>query len=484
MRCSQRQIRRPGCRQEPHQGRFGVLCLLLLPFVVGSAAAQQQTSSVTPVSASTPVLGADFALPLGTEDWQHLPFTEDCERAVERVLDSVAKFPQDTVLPDPFAPIPPTAIQVGRACLQHFQVAALQNVERDVMIHIGSWIGDDSMVQAIVTQRLAELQHAPIPDRAQVLEDAVHELMRAYRTPEKTHLAQTLMAEGDALGPEATMERLAMHREIEEPVGPYDPAAQLAYDRTVIGIMRQAPPAIKARGMDGPHGYINYLEMKAAWLEWLKTGADSDYHTWLDAYHRVMLTPDSLLGTAAPPVTGAYWFNTPQSGSAPMAPVAGKVNLLVFLENRDLSRDRDKDPYFLYKMVLLQHLHQAFPQLQITLIVRNTGVFAGRLLAAAPDSEAKMMHRYFTDSLHIPGVVCVEGDDNQRLPNGWIHHALTADVQHNDGGYGHDADDNSMLVDAQGRIVKDMVLGMMNQLPELEYIIRQLQTMARTPSLR
>ena len=452
-----------------------------LMLLVGVPASAQSPApvGVTTASDSLPVLTANFVVPSHSIDWQHYPRTEDCRAAVERTLDSLSLgVPQDTVLPDVFAPLPPLAIQVGRECLRHFTIDTLSLVEQDALMTVAGWTGADSIVQGLVTHHLATLKGAPAPQRAAVLASAVNALMRRYRTPRKTQLARALMAQGDALGPEATIERLAMHEAVEQPVGTYDPDALLAYDRTVIALLQQASPAFKAqwaRVVYGIHGRIAYLQMQASWLQWLKTGADADYHTWLAAYHDVMLAPDSLIGTPAMPITGAYWFNRPQSGMPSAVPAPGKVTLLLFVDPQEWQ---EKD---VRNIVLLQHLHQQFPLLQIVLLARNTGALGGKLLVDAPEREADMIHAYLSDSLHMPGMVGIEPGTYQRLPNGAIRQVPSANMLHYEGGYGHTAAENSVLIDAHGRIIKDMVLGELDQLPQLEYLIRQLQWMATLP---
>lgn len=439
------------------------LGLLGLPML----GAQTPSPAATAIPSAHPILGADFMVPARAVDWSHYTRPEACEAAMQRTADSLGfGVLRDTIHVNLFAPFPQMAIDVGEACLHHFVIATLPDIVLPTLLRVAVTTGDTALVRIIVARQLAVNSDTSAHARAAILATAIRELMAAHRTSAKTQLAQSLMAQGDALGPEVTEERLAMHKAVEAPQGAFRPAANLAYLRTLLAIIQQAPPAIQQQ-FAGPGSETEADQYGIARNTWLETGHETDFRSYLAAYRGFAAAPNRLMGAQAPPITGAFWFNTSPAGLIPRVPVPGVVNLIVFIDQGDIAAETNSR-----LRQRLRDLHRDIPDLRITLVARTTGAFQGRLLVAHPEQEAALIHHFVTDSLRLPGMLCVDSGTYYRLPTGAIAQLKSAAMDRYTGGEWNPAMHQSFLIDPHGRVVD---IGLGDELQEEEYLIRLLQ---------
>lgn len=425
---------------------------------------------------AVPVVSAAFPDPPQPEDWTHLPWPEACQGAVARLLNDQMVFAvsHDTGRAGLDQPLPLAVTTVTEDCLRHFVIATLPAFEVPVVRQLATASGTESVVRAVVARQLATLAGAPVRRRAAVLETVVDELTRDHRTPAKTQLARTFMMQGDALGTEALVERLAMHSAMDAPRGAYDPDAILAFGRerlTLLQQVSQVPPGTLT--VEEKKGLLEDLiwtqkgqEEMEKLQTWLTSGSQTTFQRWVAAYRGNAVSPNPLMGALAPQVSGTYWFNTPRPGGAPTVPVPGKVNLIVFVDQPETPLPSNGE------QAMLQHLHHVFPELQITLVTKTTGSFFGRVLVDHPDQEATLIHQFFTDSLHLPGLLVVDSGTYQRLPTGQINQLEWANRRN------YHSYVSGFLIDPRGRVVREGVLGDSDRWPEEDYFIRHVQAMA------
>ena len=142
------------------------------------------------------------------------------------------------------------------------------------------------------------------------------------------------------------------------------------------------------------------------WLDYFESPTHANLIKWETALGSSW-PPESfqgLTGHPVPPLQGDYWPNTP-SGAPVVLSTPGVVSLVVFFDAMEgkLSKDYEVDPNF----DCLRRLHAVYPALQIVLVVKASGKFQDEDLRDRPAEEARRLQQYFTEHLHVPGVVCV-----------------------------------------------------------------------------
>ena len=444
----------------------GVLACIILLFAGGPRLYAQGTAGTPlPTSQATAprIVGADFILPMRAIDWaSYRP--EACLAAVDRTIDSLGfDVIQDTVHVNLFRSVPPVAIAAGHACLQRIDATAAPGVVLPTLLQLGALIDDTTIVRTVVQRQLALLPGESVHARAAVLETAIRTLQEVHRTPAKTALARTLLQAADALGGEVAVERLAMYAAVEAPYGTFDPAKSLNYLQHRVAIVQQAPPDIQQQFTER-RGELEGDRFGIVQDTWLATGREADFQRYLAAYRSFVVLPTPLMGHSAPAVTGAFWFNT--DGTTPSVPVPGKINLVAFIDQGEIGELAQSQ-----LRQRLRDLHHDFPDVQITLVAKTTGAFQGRLLVDHPDRESALIHAFVTDSLHLPGWLCIDSGSYHQLPTGAIVQLPTATMTRYDGGPDNAAMGQQFLIDQQGRVVQ---IGL-EELDFDEFLIRVLQ---------
>ncbi|HEU4588167.1 MAG TPA: hypothetical protein VFS11_05950 [Gemmatimonadales bacterium] len=118
------------------------------------------------------------------------------------------------------------------------------------------------------------------------------------------------------------------------------------------------------------------------------------------------------IGEVAPPIEAEFWFR--RNDTTVARPIAGKVNLVVFL-NQIACFGINSRPTCERIDARLRRLAQRFPALEITLVAQTRGFFS---FAAppAPGEEAALLQRSWLGERRLPGVLAVSTTDFWRLP--------------------------------------------------------------------
>jgi hypothetical protein len=160
---------------------------------------------------------------------------------------------------------------------------------------------------------------------------------------------------------------------------------------------------------------------------------------------------DSLAGTKAALITGAYRFPLLGTGTKNTIPAPSTVSVIVFI-------DPEKVGGAGYTIGAgrglgeLRRLQTEFPALQIVLVAVTQGSFRGHDLFDHPEAEANYIHQLLSDSLQLPGTVCVIRSGFRKVPGG---HAIPVANTVLDA-YGLNVWEyggHAFLVDKQGSIV-------------------------------
>jgi hypothetical protein len=119
------------------------------------------------------------------------------------------------------------------------------------------------------------------------------------------------------------------------------------------------------------------------------------------------------IGEAAAPIEADIWFQ--RDDAATSRPVRGKVNLVVFLDQRECFT-RTGTPMCQTLAARLQRLGRKFPALEITLVAQTRGWFAQGVLPDTPAREAALVEHAWLDERKLPGVLAVATTDFWRMP--------------------------------------------------------------------
>jgi hypothetical protein len=316
-----------------------------------------------------------------------------------------------------------------------------------------------------------------------VLDSAIHVLMtnswevegygRNNQTPEHTRLARQYLTQLDSLGPSVVYLRLQALTQIgwsdwkDLDSGVVDKL--LATAQRKVDLVQhadlQAVPAPDRQAIEAT-GRIAALD--AAWWTYVKTLDHTDLQKFLS-----MLNAgggaNTVQGTYAPPIRGGFWFNRPgyPGGDTTTAPIPtpGHVSLIYFFQaNSGLSNINSMRGTW----AGIRRLHVKYPALQIILVSATQGSFRGRNFLGQPRAEAEMIHRYLTDSLQIPGVLCVINEKYRKVVGGHVvpETAPVFDDYHIDP---MEFNDDVFLVDKSGWVVRQVVID-----PQYDVLIRRL----------
>lgn len=394
------------------------------------------TAPVSPLTV-TAVVPTGFPDPTHPIDWSRYQTPEDCYVVFERIL-AVTHYAhrqetfRDTLRDDPWAPLPPAAIQAARQCLTRFQGRTLPPYAWSSTLRLAVAVNADSLARTIVDRQLVAMQDAPVRARAAVLDTVIELLMRNswqagdndmtnHMTAKHVQLARVYAAQLDALGPAAILERIAARDALMRPAEiAHDLDALLGNERDELTLLRQFPlaallPNERVVGTDTNGKEMSAVQYRTMGLQWdmlrlayLKTLAPTDLARYVEPrnalYHHFGQRPPDLLGERAPPLQCTHFFATPAAtaplaGLSPAMPVPGTLSLIMFVdESEAVNHWRE--------YALLRHVHQVLPDVAITLVARTHGRFKWHNLLTRPDQEATLLHQYFADSLNVPGAFC------------------------------------------------------------------------------
>jgi hypothetical protein len=391
-----------------------------------SAFAQTPTSPST--LSSAPVVTAGFSEPDKPRDWRLYQAPDACISLFERILRQTTFNTQpeknvahDTqpMKEDDWTPLPSASVTAGQQCVDHLHVADIPAFELPNLLRLAIAINNDSLVQAVVARQVA-LAGSSERSHAHVLESVVHSLTTNgwadfdhtvnHLTEAHIALARTYAMQIDSMdGPTTLLYRLRALDDLSASlrIGDSDVTARLAYAEDELQRMQRVPlNAVPASDRKEIFAKILGEELHIKRLAYIQSLSHEDltqWHVMWDSVHRVIKSPiwDSLTGQPAAPITCDYAFNAPGSAPGASIPTSGIVSLLVFVNPNKI----DQIDY--RRFAELRRQQQLFPTLKITLIAMTSGTFQGRDLLPHPEQEATFIHQYLTDSLGLPGTVCV-----------------------------------------------------------------------------
>lgn len=439
----------------------------------------------------TPVVMAGVATPPAI-DWSQYNSVEMCNAAFVRAL-SAALLPQlrDTLRDtthrrvDPWLPFPPAAVEEGRRCLNRFRVADLPVPALTATLQTAVGTNADTLVQALVARQLTLAPDAGA--RAAVLDTAIQLLMTNnfpntqrdwVLTPAHVRLARAYVSQLDALGAVAFLPRLRVRNDLMIHLNENDVDAQLALQREILQVYQQVPLDSVPAAVKTPEFFFEYkfrwlgVVERIAGLTYVETGSRADLanvveaskdqegfveavnkslanHTLMPAVYK-MTTEDynqlHLLGQRAGPLTGDYWFNAPNNTRVPL-PMSGKLNVLYFLGSDDQS---DKATIRIGVDATLRRVHQALPDVPITVVTQTKGALRHIAFTDHPEQEAALRYSVLHDSLRVPGMVTVY---KPRYQTGTTGHMIPLPMPQWEAYHCNDASFKLVVVDAGGMIV-------------------------------
>lgn len=422
------------------QRGIGVHLILSIALCLGSARhVAGQSVDVRPDSGHTtdqhlptPLVIAQVPPPIRPEDWSQLQLVQDCTATFERVLGPASlaldrEARHDTLQQDnPWRPLSPAAIVVGRQCLSRFRLDEIPSFALPSTLQLAIALNTDSLVQAIVARQLAGAHS--VAARAAVLDQAIQTLMGNhwpstgyygwYWTTAHVQLAHTYLSQLDALGDAALQQRIDLRRnELLEPaVYAGDVDAMLTLDREVLQLVQRLPP-------DQRKGELLQEKVTLLGVTYAQSLKQSDLQNYFDAVFALhkgfnpaidSSTFALLLNAQAPSITCDDWVYGPTGGTAPTVPARGKISLLIFAPSSFVAGHSDANDLY----ATVRKIHTMAPDVDITMVLRAGGVLGQQLLVAHPEQEAKMLEHYYTDSVHLPMNVCVVTVKSRTTPSG------------------------------------------------------------------
>jgi hypothetical protein len=471
---------------------------LIMVLVAGVAVCglNRQAAGQTPTTSTHSLVVAGYANAVRPTDWSMYQTPAACtalfQRTMQtmtydRLIDKKVEHVAGSDFDNDWIALPDSAIQVARTCIQHLPdgVEQIPAYTLPTFLTLAIGVNDDSLVKRIVVRQL-RLASASAHDTAAVLDSVVSQLMdnhwnitdhnSLHLTQAHVQLAKQYAAQINSRDPSVLSYRL--HTLIELDKGwqgdGTDVDAQLTHvqaelQRTnqlsVENVPQNVRQAVQLRQLS--------LKSQIAWLTYLKTLSLTDLNKWMQQRKPYVVTAaDTLVGTRAGTIRGDYWFNIPDPDHPPIIPTPGKVSLIEFFASDLRGGDASK-------LEELRRLHEKFPTLQIVLVTLTNGVFHQKNVIEHPETEADFIRQYFTDSLKIPGIVCVVKGTYRTVVGGHIL-PLANSVFNN---YDLDPraslyDGREFLVNADGRIVSTLGIRSLQD----EELIRRLIALNTPPS--
>lgn len=372
---------------------------MVLPGIVGA----QQPASPQPASLP-PSVPADSMGPEHT--WQR--YTTPLECAFDRKWGEREYWrhrrPDTTYIGTEGRADQSATVAASRACVE--RVTAVSVAARDQLILAQAYLAAEQFDSARKTlNALAASTKGPPRDKAWVL----YEIITVYLAATRPLLDDALqyMARLDAMGVAVAPERMMAHQAVAQEAARRDSvslqareiAAALRASKEMTGDTRKEyglhsadvyedAARLKVRQND-PAGAMATIAEGRNTLVPLRPFVASSFDSQMPFFVPI--------GQSAPPIQATRWFNTGATGDR--RPVAGKPTLLVFATVRcSLCQEG-------YGVLRRLSAKYAKDGLDITLIARTTGYFAGRLLPA--DTEMIKISDYFLKDLKLPVALSV-----------------------------------------------------------------------------
>ena len=392
---------------------------------------------------------AGYALPQTRFDWSVPPHLRTCEAVLENAVVWTRSAPTQSGMAagdkgstadsasgsraslgdtSVWLPLAPDAVALGRECLGHVRMADLPSYDWPIALRLAVGVNDDTLMRVIVQKQLAWVSSmvgltdtARTRQQAEVLDTAVFLLWQnrwnndttSHRTPAHDTLARVLAARLDTMQPSglvfATRLKLFELFNASDVVQDGDTAGDIAAQRTFVQQRARLARSVDVSTASSAdqvkiHDYIDGEPMWLAFLDYLQTPTHDKFVAYLTARGPMVNPVVQLEGQRASALHGDYWFAS-SAGHTPTVPEAGKATLLIFFDAEEGRIPSASTTRTLFTRA--QRLHTQYPQLQILWVVMTQGRFRDQDYRAHPEQEADQIHRYLTDELHLPGLLCV-----------------------------------------------------------------------------
>lgn len=348
--------------------------------------------------------GAQMHFPVAGDSahYERYLIPEQCLAAARRVVDSVQWGARPDTMPfDTRDTLPAAAAATARRCGARFRVAAVERQSLSALRDLALMAGEDSVARAVTERQIADARGKPLAERAAVLVRAVH----AYTTarPLRLDAVREYLRRLDALGPDASVERVTAHAEFANVyvVGMLDVGMFQEEMKAIGDIVEHLPPKLRAADPAFWQAQELAVHMGVTQASALRDGpsaalAEMSARGW---------TEGTMLGRRAPAIAAPHWFA--RSDGAPR-PRAGHVSMLVSVDDRCGVQCF---PYY----ATLRRIARRFPALDITLMAHTHGSFRLRP-PPTPAEEAALDSAYFLGALQLPGALAVDETPYTMLP--------------------------------------------------------------------
>jgi hypothetical protein len=367
-----------------------------------------------------------------------LAATERLEGAVkntyaERLRDTLPETPI-RMLEEARSPLPEPAAEAARRCSARFPVAAAPLGEFAPLLALYLAAGRDADADALVERRLkmvavtAELERAAVLDTAASIYLGIAALTpsRSLSLPLFTHpgrlaAAERLVTALAQMKSASWQTRLTAFTALA--IGAWE-----AGDTTRAHRMGEAAIALSST--------LTPAERRTEDFQLLRTVLDRTVITLNEAalqdslrqstaayaaFYRALWaqvaglggTPGRPIGEPAPRIEAEFWFRRDDSTAS--RPVKGKVNLVVFLDQR-VCFGAGASTACLATCARLRRLARQFPALEITLVAQTRGWFHLGV-PPTPVGEAALLQRAWLEEQKLPGALAVATTDFWRLPD-------------------------------------------------------------------
>lgn len=440
-----------------------------------------------------------FQRPDTTPNYASYKNFDQCLEAVNRIILGVRLKDTiwvDTAAYDPsrnFRPVPEDAIKFGRMCLSGMNLDSVPTNDYDLLIRVLLLLNMDDVVNRIVHNAL---NTTPPSAKNSLFNTVMEEYRRA--TPKRLYLLKDLLERDDSPFSTTASEGGDVWREILLARTAWD-LGQASYPMTVAkDIMnKEGKYATQLKKMSDRdlEGSVYPFLMEV--IEFLTDEADDSLRASTLAYSKVfeevwsrisskplpaaIQKSLSFIGATVPQISGDFWYTNldkhdSDSGNinsqkikkiSPQAiPIAGKVNVIVFLHGGCHSRSE-----FVPKgrkgslggggtrcwtaAALIKRLKQRFPEIQVAVVSKTFGSI-GNAPPLEPQDEADTLADYFLNFYKIPGIHIVAKTDFMRIP-GYDRRRIDLEVPYElDLTFGEEKlgnGGNVLIVDEIGRVV-------------------------------
>ncbi|HEX6535948.1 MAG TPA: hypothetical protein VF041_15235 [Gemmatimonadaceae bacterium] len=335
-----------------------------------------------------------FPPPGGSARYERYVIPEQCLAAARRVVDSVGWGARPDTMPyDTRDTLPAAVAETAHRCGARFDAAHVERQSLPALRDLALMAGDDSVARAVTERQIANARGAPLAERAAVLVQAVHAYVTAR--PLRLDAVREYLRRLDALGPDASTERVAAHAEFSNAyvVGMLDVGMFLEEMKAIGDIVEHVPPKIRAADPQYWQTQELVIHVGAAEASALRDGptvalAEMSQRGW---------TEGTMLGRRAPAIVARHWFA--RADGAPR-PRAGRVSMIV-------SVDPTCGVQCFSHYATLRRIARRYPELDITLVAYTHGFF-GLHPPPPPAEEAALDSAYFLGAFRLPGALAVD----------------------------------------------------------------------------